>query len=168
MVSWAPIIQMVLLLPVSRHVCAGDTQTLTMADLYRVLTTCQKVIHSCSSTLRQVLLLSSFCASANWGSETWSNLSRVTQQGFAPKPDRHQCVNMILSIPRCLMGSELDASGPNEGQNRLGPPMSTCFPPSPGSPSLQIDFLDDMSLQFGNQWRWWQLSLCQLSHQRPC
>ena len=46
MVSWVPIIQILLLLPVSQHVCAGDAHMLTMANLYRVLTMCQKIIYS--------------------------------------------------------------------------------------------------------------------------
>ena len=88
----------------------------------------RKLFIPCNNMLRQVLLFSSFYASGNWGSETWSNLPRVTEQGSAPKPDRRQCLDVIPSTPWCFVGSELDASGPNEGPDQLGRPVSTCFP----------------------------------------
>ena len=158
--SRVPIIQILLLLMCKRHrqykwlIC---TESLLCA---------RKLFIPCNNILRQVLLFSSFYASGNWGSETWSNLPRVTQQGSAPKPNRRHCLDVIHSTPWCFVGSELDASGPNEGPDQLGRPVSTCFPPPLGSPGPQRDFSDDLSLQFGNWWPWQQLSLHQLSRQR--
>ena len=127
----------------------------------------RKLFIPCNNMLRQVLLFSSFYASGNWGSETWSNLPRVTEQGSAPKPDR-RVLRCDPLYPVVLCGKRTGCLGAKWRARPARPTRVDLLPLPLGSPGPQRDFSDDLSLQFGNWWPWQLLSLRQLSRQRAC